>query len=201
MNKNQKTEITVSKIIEAAMDEFGKNGYAGGTVNNICKAGINKGLLYHNFSGKDELYLTCLSRSTQSLIRYIREREGTKSLSNYMTARMEFFNQYPNEAHIFFDALLNPPNHLAERIREALGEFNELNEKIYLATMDTLALRDGISEANAVSYFHLMQIMLNGYFSSPAFQSSTLQEKAEMHEKILPKLFDCMLYGIAKGEK
>lgn len=90
---------------------------------------------------------------------------------------------------------------MAERIREAFGEFNELNEKIYLETMDTLALRDGISEANAVSYFHLMQIMLNGYFSSPAFQSSTLQEKAEMHEKILPKLFDCMLYGIAKGEK
>ena len=90
---------------------------------------------------------------------------------------------------------------MAERIREALGEFNELNEKIYLETMDTLALRDGISEANAVSYFHLMQIILNGYFSSSAFQSSTLQEKAEMHEKILPKLLDCMLYGIAKGEK
>lgn len=52
--------------------------------------------------------------------------------------------------------------------------------------MDTLALRDGISEANAVSYFHLMQIILNGYFSSSAFQSSTLQEKAEMHEKYSP---------------
>ena len=54
MKKSEKTEITVSKIIDAAMVEFGKNGYAGGTVNNICKSGIHKGLLYHNFSGKDE---------------------------------------------------------------------------------------------------------------------------------------------------
>ena len=82
MKKMEKTEITVSKIIEAAMQEFGQNGYAGGTVNNICKSGINKGLLYHNFSGKDELYLTCLRRSSNKLIRYIREREGTDHLEN-----------------------------------------------------------------------------------------------------------------------
>lgn len=201
MNKSKKTEITVSKIIEAAMAEFGRNGYAGGTVNNICKAGINKGLLYHNFSGKDELYLTCLSRSIQSFIQCIREQGGTESLEKYMTARMDFFNNHSDETHIFFDALLNPPPHMAERIKEALAEFDELNEKQYLKTMDALILRDGISAEDAVSYFHLMQLMLNGYFSSPAFQSSTLQEKAELHEKILPKLFDCMLYGIAKGEK
>ena len=59
MNKNEKTERTVAKIMESAMTEFGTNGYAGGTVNNICKAGINKGLVYHNFSGKDELFLIC----------------------------------------------------------------------------------------------------------------------------------------------
>lgn len=201
MEKSKKTEITVSKIIEAAMDEFGKNGYARGTVNNICKAGINKGLLYHNFSGKDELYLLCLSRSSKKLIQHIQERDGTENLESYMVARIDFFNQYPKEAHIFFDALLNPPPHLSEKIRQSLAEFNEINEQTYGKTLDALVLRDGVSREDAVSYFHLLQLMLNGYFSSPAFQSLTLQEKAEMHEKILPKLLNRMLYGIAKGEK
>lgn len=122
-------------------------------------------------------------------------------MENYMDARMNFFNKYPKEAHIFFDALLNPPAHLSDRIRQCLTEFNELNEKIYGETLNTLILRNGISREDAVSYFHLMQLMLNGYFSSPAFQSMALQKKAEMHEKILPKLFNCMLYGIAEGEK
>lgn len=201
MEKSKKTEITVSKIIEAAMDEFGKNGYAGGTVNNICKAGINKGLLYHNFSGKDELYLVCLNRSSKKLVRHIQEHNGTAGLKNYMASRIDFFNQYPKEAHIFFEALLNPPTHLSEKIRRSLAEFKELNEITYEKTLDTLVLRDGISRADAVSFFRLLQNMLNGYFSSPAFQSLTLPEKAEMHEKILPKFLNRMLYGIAKGEK
>lgn len=201
MKKSEKTEITVSKIIEAAMNEFGNNGYSGGKINNICKAGINKGLIYHNFSGKDEIYLTCLKLSEQKLIRYMKNRDGTKNLESYMAARMDFFNEYPREAHIFFDALLNPPLHLTEEIHQSLSEFNELNEKTYEKALDTLNLRDGISKADAVSCFHLFQTMLNGYCSSPAFQNLKLQEKAELHEKILPKLFNCMLYGIVKGEK
>ena len=201
MKKTEKTKLTVSKIIEAAMNEFGQNGYAGGTINNICKTGINKGLIYHNFSGKDELYLTCLNRSIKKLIQYIHERYGTESPEGYMTTRMDFFNAYPKETHIFFDALLNPPVHLSKEIRRSFSEFNELNEKMYQKTLDTLILRDGISEEDAFSYFHLLQLMLNGYFSSPSFQSTPLKEKAELHEKILPKMFDCMLYGIAKGEK
>ncbi len=80
-------------------------------------------------------------------------------------------------------------------------EFNKLNESICKQTLDMLTLRDGITMENALSYFHLMQTMLNGYFSSPAFQNVVLKEKVKIHETIIPKLFDFMLYGIAKGEK
>ena len=201
MKKSEKTEITVSKIIDAAMVEFGKIGYAGGTVNNICKSGIHKGLLYHNFSGKDALYLACLSNSSKKLVRYIQEHNGTENLESYMAARMDFFRLFPNEAHIFFDALLNPPDHLAEDIQQALAEFNQLNEKIYSEKLDKLVLREGVSRADAVSYFHLIQRMLNGYFSSPAFRNTALPEKTEIHERLLPKIYNCMLYGIAEGEK
>lgn len=37
MERTKRTELTVSKIQEAALKEFGVNGYAGGTINNICK--------------------------------------------------------------------------------------------------------------------------------------------------------------------
>ena len=36
MKKSEKTEHTVARIIEAATSEFGKYGYAGGTINRIC---------------------------------------------------------------------------------------------------------------------------------------------------------------------
>ena len=62
MKKEEKTEITKCKILAAAIQEFGANGYAAGSVNNICKTGINKGLIYHNYKDKDELYLVCVCR-------------------------------------------------------------------------------------------------------------------------------------------
>lgn len=198
MKKSKKTEITVSKIMEAAMKEFGKNGYAGGTINNICNAGINKGLIYHNFSGKDELYLACLKRSCDTFLRYFTKNGGTYNPGKYMDVRMNFFSDYPDEAHIFFDSLLNPPAHLSKEIGQALEKFNALNEEMYGKTLNSITLREGISKEDATAYFHLLQVMLNGYFSSPAFQNMDLREKTEIHEMIVPKLFDCMLYGIAE---
>lgn len=201
MEKNKKTEHTISKIHEAAMNEFGKKGYFGGTVNNICNTGINKGLLYHNFSGKDDIYLTCLKQSCKRLMDYLLQEGGTENPETYLSVRMSFFNNYPNEAHIFFEALLTPPSHLFDKIQQILSEFNALNERMYNQTLNSLILRDEVSRDDAVSYFHMMQLMLNGYFSSPAFQSIDLSEKVKIHEMIVPKLLDYMLYGIAKGEK
>ena len=101
MKKMEKTEITVSKIIEAAMQEFGQNGYAGGTVNNICKSGINKGLLYHNFSGKDELYMTCLRRSSKKLIRnpYFFTLNNHRNNLLYLVLKPSFVYGWPPAYH------------------------------------------------------------------------------------------------------
>lgn len=200
MKQIEKTQRTVSKILDAAIMEFGKNGYAGGTVNQICSAGISKGLIYHNFEGKDDLYLVCLDQSCRMLLKYLQEQDRTRDLESYMTARRDFFRKNPNEARIIFEALLSPPAHLSAKIGQVLSDFNELNEKMYSKTLDSIVLRDGISRQDAVSYFHLMQLMLNGYFSSPAFQNTNPSERVETHEMIVSKLLDCMLYGIAKGD-
>ena len=46
------------RILNAAMEEFARNGYKNTSTNKIVKqAGISKGLLFHYFSNKKELYL------------------------------------------------------------------------------------------------------------------------------------------------
>ena len=57
MKKEEKTGLTKERILLAAMEEFGEKGYAAASLNNICAAGIPKGLLYHNYENKDALYL------------------------------------------------------------------------------------------------------------------------------------------------
>lgn len=199
MKRTERTELTVSKILEAALEEFGANGYANGTLNNICKRGINKGLIYHNFKNKDELYLVCLENSCRKLVAMIEENGCTSDHLQYMELRMHFFAEYPNEAHIFFEAILQPQEKLQDRIQQILQPFEEINERIYRAVVSNLTLRDGITEKDAISYFYQMQHMFNGYFSSPSCRHMALNDRIREHELNLSQLLDFMLYGIAKG--
>ncbi|MCI5754056.1 MAG: TetR/AcrR family transcriptional regulator [Clostridiales bacterium] len=200
MKQSERTELTISRILNAATVEFGTNGYTGGTVNNICKTGIHKGLIYHNFKDKDELYLSCLKKSCEKLTEYIRAKHCSDDLMQYMNARMDFFREYPNEARIFFEALLNPQPHLRAEIKQAMQELEEQNERIYRKAIQSITLRDGVTTEDALLYFRQMQTMFNGYFSSPAYHNTDLDEKVKIHEASIPKLFDFMLYGIAKGD-
>jgi len=199
MKRFERTELTISKIQEAALEEFGANGYASGTINNICKRGINKGLVYHNFKDKDELYLVCLEISCKKLVTLVEESSCTSDQLQYMKLRLQFFTDYPNEAHIFFEAILQPQEKLRDRIQKILQPFEDLNEKIYRSVVSGITLRDGITEDDAISYFRQMQRMFNGYFSSSAYRHIALDEQIREHEMDLPKLLDFMLYGIAKG--
>ena len=103
--------------MSTAIAEFATAGYAGGTVNRICKSGISKGLIYHNFPDKDALYLACLQHCCAAFVAHIRRMGGTSGFQTYMQARMDFLQAHPNEAHIFFEAVLMPPSHLSDAIR------------------------------------------------------------------------------------
>lgn len=199
MKQIEKTELTISKILEAAIEEFGTKGYSGGTINNICKKGINKGLVYHNFKDKDELYLTCLKESCEKLVALVKEKGCTSDMLEYMNIRMHFFKDYSNEAHIFFEAILQPQENLRCKIQDILRPFEEINEQIYRSAIASVKLRDNVTEDEALQYFRQMQQMFNAYFGSPAYRHMALDEQIKEHEMNLPKLFHFMLYGIAKG--
>lgn len=82
----------------------------------------------------------------------------------YMNVRMGFFREYPKEAHIFYEALLNPQPHLQAEIGQAMQEFEELNERVYRKTLQSVTLRDSVTMEDALLYFRQMQTMFNGIF-------------------------------------
>ena len=88
MKKAEKTERTKERILQAAMEEFGRKGYAAATIGAICSEhGIAKGLLYHNFVGKDDLYLACVSRCFDDVTAYLQGQNLGADLHRYMEYR------------------------------------------------------------------------------------------------------------------
>ena len=199
MKQEEKTELTKERILQAAIEEFGTNGYTASTLNAICnKHDISKGLLYHNCSGKDDLYLACVSRCFFNVTEYMKNQDIQNDLEKYMRARFQCFSKDPRCAGIFFEAILQPPSDLSAQIRELRKDFDLFNRKIYRKALSEIKLRDGVTETDAIEYYEIMQEMFNCYFSSPAYAGKDFKILIADHEEKLSKMLNLMLYGIAE---
>ena len=199
MKKSEKTELTRKKILMAAITEFGTNGYDSSKLNNLCNDnGISKGLIYHNFNNKDDIYLNCVDYSIHSFIDFMKAQKVGSDLQKYMSLRFNFFEENPLICRIFFEAILQPPKHLICDINEIKKDLDKMNKEIYMSALNKLNLRDGVSQEEAIEYYSIMQEMFNGYFSSSAYSNTAFSTVVNEHEVKLSKIFDFMLYGIAK---
>ena len=103
MKREEKNQQTRRRIMDSALAEFAANGYGGSSVNTICAAqGISKGIVYHYFESKDELYLACVEECFQCLTAHLsaalpEEDAGAveDQLGRYFSARMAFFQEHP----------------------------------------------------------------------------------------------------------
>lgn len=120
MKKQEKTRKTKDRILAAALEEFGSKSYDAASINSICETGqIPKGLLYHNFKGKDELYLLCVKACYDELAAALKAQfseiwDAKEGLQNLLIIRQRFFQENPCYANSFFNAVLQPPKHLKE---------------------------------------------------------------------------------------
>lgn len=76
MKREEKNLQSRQKIMDAAWKEFGEKSYAEASLNTICKEGdISKGIIYHYFKDKDELYSPdCWSKCLCGMILLLRRR-------------------------------------------------------------------------------------------------------------------------------
>ena len=204
MKKQEKTQKTRERILAAAFEEFGSKSYDAASVNSICEEGqIPKGLVYHNFKGKDELYLLCVKICYDEMIAALKAqpfeiRNAKEGLQSFLMIRQRFFQENPRHANIFFNAVLQPPKHLTQELTQLRGELDEYFSQCYFAVLDCLTLRCGITREMALEYFLATSEMFNRYFQKKAEQNGDYRELIKDHEGRLSAIFDIMLYGVAK---
>lgn len=204
MKKQEKTQKTKERILAAALQEFGSKSYDAASINSICEAGqISKGLIYHNFKGKDELYLLCVKNCYDAMISALKTQSfeiqnAKEGLQSFLMIRQRFFQENPYYANIFFNAMLQPPKHIAQELMQLRSEFDQYSSQCYLAVLNCLTLRSGITREMALEYFLAASEMFNSYFQKKAEQNGDYRTLIEDHEGRLSAIFDIMLYGIAK---
>ncbi|HFI0265689.1 TPA: TetR/AcrR family transcriptional regulator [Streptococcus suis] len=197
MRKEEKTRLRKEMIIVAALREFAAKGYKGFVINELCKIdGISKGVLYHNFSGKSDLYLTCVQESFEKALAMFMGEDGqAPSLADYMERRHQFYQQYPEHSYIFFEAMIATPEELEAEIAPQKAVFLDLNEQVCQKLLSESKLKDHIDEKQALAYLRLIQDMFRSYYLTVSSDSS-LTDLVAGYEHQLSQVLDMMIYGI-----
>ena len=202
MKKELKTQLTRERIIEAALIEFSQKGYKAFGINELCKNHkISKGILYHNFSGKSEIYLACVRESFQKAVSIIRGESGDiPSLVEYMERRHRFFKDFPHHSHVFFEAWLTAPAEIAEDVEKEKVIFEDLNRQVSEKLLAESTLKDHISQEQALDYLTFIQQLFRSYYLAPSGSQGT-SRLAIQYENDLQKVLHLMSYGIFKDGK
>ena len=203
MKREEKNFISLQKILENATQEFALQGYGLSSVNTICTAGgISKGILYHYFKDKDEVYLACLQNCFDRLTAALREcaadvgGSADECLGRYFDARLAFFEKNPQLLPLFCEAVISPPAHLKKAVWEIKADFDALNVSVLTALLEKVPLQHGITVDEVVEVFRLYQDFINARHQMENFGSDDWKQR----EQVCKRSLNILLYGVVERE-
>lgn len=203
MNRHEKNLQTRQKIIDSAFAEFSEKSYGEASLNTICSAGVvSKGIIYHYFKDKDELYLACVKECFDALTNYLDDIviidnvPIEQAMAIYFDARIAFFGAHPPYLGVFCSAIMNPPPHLSSAIEDITADFDAQAISILTTLLKTVKLRSDVTTSEVVEIFRQYQDFIHVRFQMKASDESTLK----VHEERCRRSLQILLYGIIERE-
>lgn len=184
------------KIIDAALNSFGTNGYKKASVNDIAEAaGISKSMVFHYFGTKKELYFYLIEYCGGILMNEIREK--------FDSTVTDFFDRIKLATNIKVAVMKKHPAILSflnssyfETAEEVRGEIASLLAKgevfrgsIVLDGMDVKKFKDGIDPKLVMK---MLTWLAEGYVNAPS-------NKAEYDIDVLCEEFDQCISMLKKN--
>ena len=206
MKREEKNLQSRQRILEGALKEFSAKSYADASLNNICNDNdISKGIIYHYFKDKDELYLLCVKECFDALTLYLSDAVKTlnggveEHLRGYFDERLRFFRENPLYLNLFCNAIINPPMHLLKAIGKVKSEFDTLNISVLTELLERASLRHGVTVSEVVEDFRAYQDFFNARYLSMQ-QSRSTENILRDHEERCHRQLKMLLYGVIGHE-
>lgn len=145
-------------IRNSAMLEFGENTFKKTSADSIAKrASISKGLLFHYFKDKRELYLYLFQYAIdESIGLYIKsfydykETDFFLALEKGHAAKMELVRRHPGLFRFVMRAYYERDSMLSPKLRQKLYDTLEQTTTDFLSRMDLSKFKDGVEPREVV---------------------------------------------------
>lgn len=204
MKREEKNQQTRRRILESALAEFSEQGYGASSVNTISNGeGLSKGIIYHYFPTKDDLYLACVEECFQMLTGHLQShtnmvgQTAEERLEQYFRVRLDFFEQNPQYQRIFCDAVIMPPAHLEASIQEKKAPFDRFNIDSLNRMLEPVSLRSDLSREDVVDTFRQYQDYINARYQMTGSEKIDIRD----HEENCRRALRILLYGVVERKE
>lgn len=167
MTREEQSSNMRKKIIKSAIMLYGKKGYNGTTIEEISKnIGVSKGIIYHYFNNKDDLYLVCVDNLVADFLDYLENEFNGGNGFDFKTAKTaheikdEFLSRHSEYTNFFNDIIFNKPEHLKEEMKKRKKPIIEMNSKIHALMLSDIKFGKGVELEDALISLSLMQYAL-----------------------------------------
>ena len=151
------SEDKKQRILEVCILEFAEKGYEKASTNAIIKdAMVSKGILFHYFGNKKNLFLYVVEYCLQFLITEYRKYPLLKSgdifdrLLELGMIKLKIYNTNPNISKVILQAFMNSPEGIREEIQDRYKQLsNEFVPSIF-ENIDFSKFRNGVNPKKAL---------------------------------------------------
>ncbi|SFJ64262.1 TetR/AcrR family transcriptional regulator [Thermoflavimicrobium dichotomicum] len=197
------------KIYQAALKEFAEKGYEKASTNQIIQsAGISKGLLFHYFKNKKNLFLyifeVCLETFTKLVLDQAKDLPSDlfERLLLIAKIKIKLSLKHPMEYKFLFSSLYEIPAELKPDIDEKIKHLDTLRHSLLFSGLDRSRFRPDINQDQVIhTLIFFLEALGNRYVSQLQAQADKGLSQMEAIYKEFIGIIDLLKYGVYKSEE
>jgi len=173
-------------LLTAAMSKFAKNGYKKTTTDEIImEAEISKGLLFHYFGTKKDLYIFLFEYANTKIMQEyysqinMKERDILERLRNMFLIKFELVNKYPSIFDFVASGYFEKDPAVASKINEYTNLLYFDAQKEMLKDIDLSLFKANIDIEKAVN---IIIFTLRGYSESQTLPKKRIEDYSKEQE-------------------
>ena len=122
-------------------------------------------------------------------------------MARYMNCRNNFFSSDSRFYNLFYFGVLEPPEHLKDRVDEIKKPLDESNKKVISDFLKSTEIKDNVSIEEALEYCTVFQQAMDTCMRKKIKDGEDISDVVREREGKLLKMMRFMMYGIVKEDR
>lgn len=191
------------KIMKASLEEFSEFGFDKASTDRISqRAGVSKGLIFHYFGSKENLYMTTMNSCIDDVLYEFdnvefQETDFISKLMKMMEVKYNFFKKHPLHYKLMVNGFYDSPKKLQKKLEHSYSELKQIGYNSIVHMIKDLPIKKDITIEEIVAIIVSITSIIEGkyinFFTEETYSFEEFYDKAK--EDYI-RLINIVMHGI-----